>query len=154
MIRRITGLIVAVCCLGVFSCGAYRLMLRNTDGSERFVELSDKLAMSVEGDNLVVHSPDGRVECELPALHGFRYVENTSTGTLSVADDCSVTIGSDCMTVAVGDNGARCEVIDMSGMVVLNQRVAGQETISFSRFQQGVYAVLIDGVTIMKFAVR
>lgn len=151
---RIAAIVAATCGLGSFTCNGIGLLLRNIDGSERYVELADRLAITVEEENLVVHSPDGRMECELPALHGFRYVENVSTGMTEAADECTVSVGRDCIIVFSGGSAAECRIVDMSGADVFCKSIDGRERIPFALFQKGIYAVMVDGRMLMKFAVK
>ena len=155
MTFKTTILILAACACGALTCSAYSLVLCDADGSERLIRVADGMTMTVEGDNLIINSPDERVLCELSSLHGFRYVNTDNPASVpSIADNCQVTIGSDCVTVTVGNRNARCEIIDMSGLVALDRHITGQEIINFNRFHQGIYVIRIDGMTMMKFAVK
>lgn len=149
-------LFIAACGPGAFAGNAYELAVRDIEGNETRFNVADGLAMSVNEDALIIHSTDALVECELQSLYGFRYVkkQNVPSSVEAAGNDCQLEITREGITINSGNRDSRCEIFDMAGLKVFERQFSGQESISFRQFRQGVYAIRIDGVTKMKFAVK
>lgn len=154
---NIFKIIIVACALMaslVAMAGVNTLTIKNNDGTEQSVTISDRLTHTFTATHMFV-GDGGKVSIEIPRgqIASMSYGNDGTSGMTAVGGGDDVRFGDGFMSFSALEAGSRVTVCTLDGKMVFDEQVVGEYTLDFANLPKGVNIVKINN-NVYKIIVR
>lgn len=134
--------------------GVNTLTIKNNDGTEQSVTISDRLIHTFTATHMLV-GDGGKVSIEIPRgqIASMSYGNDGTSGMTAVGGGDDVRFGDGFMSFSALEAGSRVTVCTLDGKMVFDEQVVGEYTLDFANLPKGVNIVKINN-NVYKIIVR
>lgn len=137
--------------LGVVSVIAQSgtLIVTMTDGAQEKYQLSDKPLITIESDKLAIVYNCIKVNYDIAKVSDFKYIDIASIESPEAENVLGFTYNNDMISFPTNQFARQITICNTEGIVVDSMKLDANEErcVNISNWNQGVYAVTINGVT-------